>query len=467
MQIKYKITLVYTLIVTVILLMLCSAIYYFSAQDREKHFKERLKAKAIGTAILLKNKEYGLFEKINEITPSGLVQRSIYLYDEAARRSFYYNDLNADSLVVSQSVLDRARRGDYFYKKGGRDVLALQYKNDGINYIVVVASYDENKVEWLNKLRNILLVCLIGSMCIALTSGYIFSLGLVRPISSLTQTITHISTEAISERLNTGNGKDEFQQLAKTINDLLDRLQISFDTQRRFISNASHELSTPLTAITSQLDVALQKERNNDEYKKVISSVKDDMKQLGLLMRSLLEIAKASGSEGGIELTFVRIDELLMGIPSDIRRISPLYDVIITFEEFPDQEFECIVYGNHALLNSAIKNIVHNACKFSKDKTALVKLWFTHEDIIISVADKGPGISMEEIDHIFQPFFRGYRQDNLIHGSGLGLALAKRIISLHKGEIDVETMVGRGSTFYIKLPINKLSKESATETSAA
>jgi signal transduction histidine kinase len=106
-------------------------------------------------------------------------------------------------------------------------------------------------------------------------------------------------------------------------------------------------------------------------------------------------------------------------------------------------------------LYSAIKNIIHNACKFSNDKTACVKLSFTDTTIIVMVTDKGPGIAPDDLEHIFQPFFRGYKQDNLIYGSGLGLALSKRIIDLHKGDIQVETALGEGTTFRIILPVER------------
>jgi signal transduction histidine kinase len=173
---------------------------------------------------------------------------------------------------------------------------------------------------------------------------------------------------------------------------------------------------------------------------------------LGLLVKSLLEIAKVSGSTGGVDLAVIRIDELLLTLPVEMKKISPLYDVEMVFEDFPETESAFSVYGNEALLHSAIRNIVHNACKFSKDKKAIINLGFRPGLIVVSVTDNGPGIARDDLEHIFQPFFRGYKQDNRIHGTGLGLALAHTIVHLHKGRIEVGTELGVGTTFRVFLP---------------
>lgn len=458
MQIKYRITLVYTLIVTIIMLLLCWAIYFYSAQNREVQFKERLYNKAYSTALLLASTQFNVedVKKINESGHSSLFRKSINVYTDRNTLFFTYRDPDALPLVINNSVLENAKRYKrYFFGWDGRDAVAIYYTDNTSkkSYTVIVASYDNDRVEWQTKLRTILAVCFVGSICIVIITGYIFSLGLVGSISSLTNRINRITSENFLQRLDTGSGRDELQQLGVTINNLLDRLRVAFDAQRRFIANASHELSTPLTAITSQLDVALHRERTNEEYKKIIKSIKDDSRRLQLLVKSLLEIAKASGSTAGIELSSVRIDELLMGLPTEMKKISKLYDVELSFEEFPDNETDCLVYGNMPLLYSAIKNIVHNACKFSTDKVARVTLSFASRKVLVTVRDKGPGIAPDDLEQIFQPFFRGYKQDNLIYGSGLGLALSKRIIELHKGDIMVETVVGEGSTFKIILPL--------------
>lgn len=465
MQIKYRITLVFSVIVTVILLLFCIALYFFSYQDRTERFKDRLEKKANSTIELLISPRFSpqIIKTINEKSPSSLVAKSINIYDYKANKSYFYNDKGARTVSINDQIVQKATQGrPYYFKVQERDAVAIEYKNNNYDYIILVVAYDEDKVEWLHKLKIIMAVCLLTGLLIIFIAGYIFSLSLVSAMSEFRQKIQHISSERFSLRLETGKGKDELQKLAITINDLLDRLQASFNLQRRFIDNASHELSTPLASIASQMDVALQKERSSEEYKKALLSINDDVRRLSLLVRSLLEIAKVSGSMGGTELTSVRVDELVMRIPSEMRKVDPHYDVKMEFEELPEDESTLIIYGNEHLLHSAIKNIVHNACKFSEDKKAWLLLSFTDKYIVIRIKDDGPGIDDHDLKNIFQPFYRSNRHESYISGAGLGLSLAHRIVALHRGHIEVESQIGKGTTFIVYLPIEGKQEEEAS-----
>lgn len=464
MQIKYRITLVYSIVVFIILLLFSIALYIFSYQDRVSFFKERLYNKTSSTIELLTKSRLppDIIETINNASPSSLYQKSISIYDYENSKNFFFEDDDAERVNISDQIINKVTTGKPFYFKiGDRDALAVNFKNLEFDYIVIVAAYDIDRVKWLNKLKVILVICLLASLIIVFLSGYIFSLSLVTAISEFTHKIKHISSEKFSLRLDTGKGKDELQKLAITINDLLDRLQASFNLQRRFIDNASHELSTPLASIASQMDVALQKERSSEDYKKALLSINDDVRRLSLLVRSLLEIAKVSGSMGGTELTSVRVDELLLRIPSEMKKVSALYDVKVDFDEFPEDEKFLIIYGNEHLLYSAIKNIVHNACKFSEDNKAEVKLSFPEKHIEIQIIDNGPGMDEHDLKNIFQPFYRSNRHESYISGAGLGLSLAHRIIGLHRGHIRVQSAIGEGTTFYISLPMEGDQEEEA------
>ncbi len=454
MQIRIRITIVYTIIVTIIVFLVCAAIYYFSIQNRETQFRARLVNKAVNTDELLQEKglDTNLIRKFNE-APSALFNKSVYVYDTNDKLMFAFNDDGIEPLRINENLIKKAVLDKViFFKDGSRDAVAMDFKSNSQDYVIAVASYDVDKVDWISKLLFILTICFFSSIVVVIVSGYIFSYSLIRSIRKLNSDIDRITSEQLTMRLNTGNKKDELERLAITINNLLDRLQYSFDTQRRFIDNASHELSTPLAAIASQVDVSLMRDRSPEEYKKVLTSIKEDVKRLSLLTRSLLEIAKASGSEGGIELSSVSIDELLVNVSADIKKISPLYQVDVVFDVAVEDHNEYMIYGNYHLLFSAIRNIVHNACKYSKDKKADVSLSHDKDYLIIDVEDRGPGIDKEDVKYIFQPFYRGQKYNNIITGTGLGLALAYHIIGLHKGHIQVQSEVGRGSTFTIYLP---------------
>jgi signal transduction histidine kinase len=164
----------------------------------------------------------------------------------------------------------------------------------------------------------------------------------------------------------------------------------------------------------------------------------------------LLEIAK-TGTEGGIELSEVRIDEVLLKVTADVQKNSEAYKVILSFGDFPDDEKAFLVFGNGDLLYSSLRNIADNGCKFSFDHHVMINLLFENDNVIIQFKNYGDPITKEDTENIFQPFYRSATASP-IKGFGLGLALAKRIINMHKGTIKVNSDSETGTIFTITLP---------------
>jgi len=305
---------------------------------------------------------------------------------------------------------------------------------------------------WFSYRKLVLGISLIGATVTAFILGYFFSKILLRPVRKIADEVNSISAQSLTHRIKSGNNEDEWNYLTKTLNDLLNRLQESFEIQRRFISSASHELSNPLTSISSQLEVALQRNRQAEDYRQVMQSVYQDVRHLSKLTQTLLEFASVSGNAGGIELNLIRIDEVLMRLPGEMTKAHKAYSVKFEFDKLPETESSLLVFGNAELLFTAIKNIVSNACKYSQDHLAKVKLSIDQANIIIEVKDDGKGIPENELQNIFQPFYRTEDSRPII-GFGLGLPLVNRIVKLHKGHIKVKSVVGKGTTFLIQLPM--------------
>ena len=175
--------------------------------------------------------------------------------------------------------------------------------------MIVATAVDRVGLTALSQLRKILLLSGLVGIIITVLIGYFFSINLLRPLSRINTEMNEITFQNISRRIVTTNTKDELNELARTFNSLLERLETSFNNQKSFIANASHELSTPLAAISSQLEVALLQNRSEQEYKKVLASVQEDVVHLNNLVRKLLELAKA-GAGKGISLEPVRVDEI-------------------------------------------------------------------------------------------------------------------------------------------------------------
>ena len=456
MKIRNRITFLFTAVVIGILFLVCYSVFYFSALSRQADFRKRLKVRAITTVRLLVNKNDGIdkeqLKKLDQTTFTAIQQKSIVVYNYKNEVEYEFNDTGVDSLKKDTAVLNEVKKVNevYFYEKE-RDGVVVNYVDQSDKYITIVAAYDTDGFARLKELKFILIVSFFSGAAIPFLSGLFFSYRLVKPIKKISGEVHEISSQNLSRRIALGRAKDELHELSSTFNDLLTRLQDSFETQRRFIANASHELSTPLTSISSQLEITLQNERSMEEYKDVLYSVYEDVRNLTELTRSLLEIAKASGTTEGIELSLIRMDELLMRMPAELRKIDAKYTAELHFDMFPEDEKNLLVFGNADLLFSAIKNILVNACKYSEDHLAVVNLYFTANNINIKVSDSGPGIKEEEMHLVFQPFYRS-TDAKARQGFGLGLSLALRIIKLHKGEIDIQSNKN-GSVFIISLPV--------------
>ena len=455
MPVRLRITLLFSLLVFFILSLVCAGIYYFSYEGRIQTIKSRLTNRAITTARLLSQREIfdrDLVRRIDSSTTLSLKNKVVQAYNDQNRKVYNYSDVSGDTLRITPELLEKARpEGSFYFIRGKKEVIVYPYGSPGPGIIVVTAGEDVEGKETLARLRDILLLSFLVGNIFVLVSGYVFSQRLLRPIKQISEDVAEISAQNLARRIHTGSTNDEWFQLSSTLNELLNRLQDSFELQRRFISNASHELSTPLTSILSQLEISLQRQREAGEYRKVMHSIYQDVQLMSQLTQTLLEFAKASGDTGGLEISLIRIDEIILDLPATVQRIQPDYMVKINFGPMPEEEEKLLVFGNQALLATAIRNIVLNACKYADDRQALVSLAIDDGEIGLTVADKGMGIPKDELENIFQPFYR-VEEHRTAGGFGLGLSLAQRIIKLHKGSIDVQSEPGMGTIFTIRLP---------------
>jgi two-component system, OmpR family, sensor histidine kinase ArlS len=455
MPVRVRITLLFAFLVMIILSLVCGGIYYFSYTAREDAIRRRLTNRAITTARLLGQREIfdqKLVQRIDSLTTLALKHKTVQAYDYQNKKIYSYSDVPFDTLHISEDVLDDARvKGSRFIKVNDKEAVAYHYSDENTRIVVVSAAEDVEGKESLNILRNILLAGFLVGTTFVLVTGYIFSARLLLPVKKITADVEEISAQNLARRLKTGATKDEWWQLSNTLNRLLNRLQESFELQRRFISNASHELSTPLTSISSQLEVSLQREREAKDYREVMQSIYQDVRHMSKLVQTLLEFAKASGSTAGLEIEPVRIDEIMLRMPAEMAKVNSSYAVSLNFVDLPEDETKLLVFGNEALLFTAIRNIVLNACKYSGNHQATGLLYIQHDKIIVEIKDTGKGIPESKLQTIFQPFYR-VEENIATEGFGLGLSLAERIIKLHKGTVEVSSAVNIGSTFTIILP---------------
>jgi signal transduction histidine kinase len=315
--------------------------------------------------------------------------------------------------------------------------------------IVLVAHPIDAIQKSLNTLLTTLAI-LLGLLVIPTVLGGLVLAGkIMQPISHITNKIDKISSEHLEERVDTSRTGDEMEKLGVTFNSLLDRLQDSFQRERQFIGDVAHELKTPVATLKSGIELALLKNRTNDEYRQFFKETLIDVNRLSTTIKNILDLAwlgaessQISENSFNLSVTLTELSEIATKLAAQ-KRISIRNNI----------RQNIFVIGVEDKITRAILNIIDNAIKYTPvDKTVSITLHKRGGSAILEITDTGIGISEKEIDHIFERFYRGAKTAKTL-GSGLGLAIAQGIIKAHRGEIDVTSKVGKGTTVSITLPI--------------
>lgn len=437
MRVRYIITTAFTLLTMTVLAALCGMIYYITAEQHSRDFQLRMRNRALTAGTMLTHMPENGNEMLSRLDSSTLVYENINVYNTSNEIIYEFDRDKSDRLYVEPKMLNDARsQNEIRNAQGEKQLVAINYPYSDQPLVIVAAARDVIGRKNLQDLQQTMLIAFIIGTLLAVITGWLFSRQLLKPLDRITEKVNSISANNIEARLPVPGVNDEWKRLANTFNNLLQRLQDSFELQGRFISNASHELSTPLTAVSNQIDVTLQKERSNTEYHAVLESIRTDVQHMTDLTQHLLTLARTARG-GAVQTSPVRIDEILMELPSLLKKVSAEYVAVVHFDELPDDENLSTVQGNYDLLLSAFRNIAENACKYSPDHTVQISLSFVGNRILVLFNNHYEHFNPAELDSIFQPFQRGSNAE-AEPGYGLGLSLTRRIILLHKGEIAAE-----------------------------
>ncbi|KQS26724.1 HAMP domain-containing sensor histidine kinase [Dyadobacter sp. Leaf189] len=455
MQIRTRLTVQFSLLVSGILLITFLAIYYFSYDNVTKDFYARLGSKAKSQAeLLLKVPQVNIevLKALDETNRDLIYDENTFIFDEENR--LIYSNLSSPqtkALHVSDYWLDEIRKsGQIRYTDGDYKVVGLYYKYPFNRAVVMLGAKDLYGEANLSNLSTLLTVLFFIVTFIVAIVGWVFSKRALRPISKVMNSVERILPQNLDTRLEVPNQKDEIGRLTTTFNKLLDRIETAFQMQKIFVANVSHELKNPLTKIRSQLEVSMLKERNAAEYQVTILSVLEDIQELAQLSNTLLELAKVSEHQRELLTEVVRVDELLLDCRLNLAEANPAYNIILNFDELPEDDTWLEVTGNSTLLKTAFLNLMDNACKFSDNHAVHINLQPSKEQLTIGFTDQGKGIPKEDQSLVFQPFFRSDNTAN-IKGYGIGLSLVERIVKLHNGTITIQPNEPKGTTFRIKL----------------
>lgn len=453
MNIRLRLTVLFAVLVASIMLFFSLSVYYLYNQFREQEFNKRLQEKALTTVRLLEDVggiTEDLLHAIDRNNLTTMYKEEVTIYN--SKNQVIYDSGN-EPFPVNSNLLARVKSGKVFRQQDGeKEIIGVRYVDKKKQTLVVMAyAIDLYGFSKLERLRNILITGWAVSFFLVLLAGWFFAGDALRPVSEIIEQVKNISVRNIHERLTAGRGKDELAQLAATFNDLLDRLEDAFKSQRSFVSHASHELRTPLTIMMGQLGVALLQQRTAEAYQDSIKEAIEEVKKMRDLVNGLLELARLNDDTSQFNFRPIRIDDLLWQAREMLLNIAPTYNIQIEFDQFPEDEKALEIQGDASLLQTAFVNLMSNGCKYSEDHRVDVTLYIEEKGVEIAFNDYGIGISEVDLPHIFEPFYRAEATQS-VKGHGVGLALTQRIIKLHRGNIMVSSRVDKGTEMVVTLP---------------
>jgi len=446
MQIRTRLTLQFALLVSAILLIAFASLYLLAEQSSKGEFYKRLREKAITSAILLLKVEQvdsSLLKTIDLSKHDILYRENISIIDDQDKEIYTSND--TVKFTTPHELLQQIRKeGEQKFSQKEFDIIGIQFKDRNQTHVILAGAINVNGHVRLYNLRKILFALFFVMVAVVALAGWMYAGRALKPIKKVIADVQEISTIDLSQRLHTPEKPDEIGNLVLIFNSLLSRIENSFTLQKTFLTNVSHELKNPLTKITSQLEVTLLKDRSFNEYKEIVQSVLDDIKELNQLSNSLLDLASLDQNNKSLATSRVRIDEVLWEVRESVQSLSSTYKVDLHTISMPENEEDLYLQANLYLLKTALQNLIENACKFSEDKTATISLICTYNELEIRIFDNGPGIGKEELQNIFQPFYRT-NNSSKVKGHGIGLSLCQKIIDIHKGTIEVDSTLNRGT----------------------
>ena len=310
---------------------------------------------------------------------------------------------------------------------------------------------EEGSVAELQDTVRISLIILPFLILAAMLLGYFISGRMLRPIREMEETASLITKGSdLKQRLPSEENGDELSKLADAFNDMIERLDNAFETERRFTSDASHELRTPMSVIQAQTEYILEKERTSEEYKEALEVVKRQGDRMSLLINDMLDITRM---DQGAE-RYPMEDTDLSDVASEMaEQMSYVKENGIELRSAIEDGIH--INGNRLLLSRLLQNLISNAYRYGRENGHIdVTLKSGEPDengvdtAILSVSDDGRGMSAEEQKKVFDRFYRG-EPSRTVHGTGLGLSMVKKIASLHDAKIELDSTEGIGSTFKI------------------
>ena len=474
-SVRTRLTLWYVGVLALVLIVFSTGVYLLLARNLRRRMDESLRSSSESIAIsLVRERAEG--ETVAEAAHSTveelrLLNQAMAIFNFEGRLITEKNTPGNDRarLPALDSIPAEGLR--LYTTPGGDDegqrVAARRVKISDADepYLIVVSQPLKSVTVELEMLRSVFLIAVPLALLLAGLGGFFLARKSLAPVVAMSERARQISAEKLERRLPVANPRDELGQLAATFNELLSRLDASFNLQRQFMADASHELRTPLSVMRTTTQVILEKPlRDEDEYRDALAMINDQTRRLARIVDDMFTLARADAGRRPLALGSFYLDELIAETSRAASVLAARKGVTIEAAKSPEVPY----YGDEHLLRQMLLNLLDNAIKHTPAGGHIgVSLDQSGSTCKVVVADTGEGIPLEEQPHIFERFYRvdkarsrpGFEAnggaDNGGGGAGLGLSIALWIAQAHGGTIELFRSDPTGTDFAITLPLKQ------------
>ena len=332
---------------------------------------------------------------------------------------------------------------------------------DGRDYMAVLGTDPRPLEDAIESVRWLFLGGNFGGLLAATAAGWLVTGAMARRIDAIKTQVQTMGPEELSRRIPTGQ-KDEISELATHLNAMLDRLKAGFETQERFIHDASHELKTPIATVQAEAQALMLGSPDQEELLEFVRGTNDEMRRLGRLTEALLLLTRSNESRVANRFRTMDLTEITIAAIRHLSGMSTDHKVRLNLIQ-PEGSGEALpIKCDPELLEAMISNLIRNAVRFSPQKSEVVITLRGRDGFAeVTVDDAGPGIPADILPQLFDRYFQS-SQTRSRRGAGLGLAIAMTVVNLHGGSISASNRAGHGASFVVRLPLLTHSSSTAS-----
>jgi heavy metal sensor kinase len=462
LPIRWRLTIWYSAILALVLVVFACGVYMYFKNSLQANIDAKIRS--IGDVLSSSMTEthnpsvFMNFERYLENVlgkkPKG---KFIQIMDRSGKIGAKMSDIETEAPPASFTTLEKALAGEVVYETVERSKPRLRivtipiFEQKKTMSIVQVATSLEDFDETMYRLLIILVIGIPTSLSVTVVVGYFMAKKALKPVDKIRRAAVKISSRNLDERIDIGARRDELGRLSQTFNEMIGRLQNAFQRVNQFSSDVSHELKTPLTILKGETEVALRKERESEQYRMLLSSHLEEIDRMTKIIDDLLLLSKADAKEVVLNVDDIHLKDLIVDVCMDMKFFADKKGVGLIVNDLDDVKLK----GDELKLRRMLLNVIENGIKYTPEGGSVaVKSFMNNGSVQIDVQDTGIGIPPEELQYVFDRFYRGDKSRKRETGSGLGLSISKWIAEAHRGTIEVAGRHQRGSLFSITLPVS-------------